>query len=104
MSTPDDQLGQFLNQAMGQMGAMASMAMEPDRREYRVVPWPEVNTLAADGWEMIPVPAMTLTPENWRELGYDSANAHAPAWTMCRKLGPADAAAALLEERAGAGG
>jgi len=80
---PGEQLEAAMTRLMAQFGAMAGEAMQPDRFEYAMVQWSDVNRLAADGWEL------------------RAADIRLTQFVMARKLGAADEARALLERLTG---
>lgn len=51
-----DDIESMLRDGLGQAGAMMREALvaatTPDRYEYKLVEWPEVNPLAREGWEL----------------------------------------------------
>lgn len=75
---PGEQLEHMLLHLGSQLGASFAEAVREPRYEYRIVPWDEVDPLAADGWEL------------------RAAHVELTRFVMARKLGPADEAAAVL--------
>lgn len=82
-----EQVGESLMDGLRQAQAMLSHAMEPERFEYALITWDKVNPMAREGWALVPMgPVFGFTPAG---MGF----------VMVRKLGAADEAAALLEQR-----
>ena len=77
-----EEMMESLRTGLGQAGAMMrealAQATTPDRHEYRLVGWDEVNPLAREGWEL------------------RAADVTLRLFVMGRKLTVADQAAELL--------
>lgn len=98
----EDAGGQIESQllsGLGMLKAAMGEAMRPPRFEYRIVSWHEVNALAADGWQMVPVSPLP----GW----FDANVVHADyrnevlGFVMMHQLSASDDAEQLLKDAAG---
>jgi hypothetical protein len=78
---------------LGMLRAMMSESTRPPRFEYIQVTWPMVNVHAADGYQLVPIPAV---------YNHNGAEAQL-VYTMMRQLSVTDDATALLKSLTGHG-
>src|SRR5260370_1654441 len=76
---PGERIEEQLMAAAGRLNAGLAEAMRPERNEYALVRWEQVNALGRDGWRLIAV------------------HSRLTKFVMVRPLGAADEAAELLE-------
>jgi hypothetical protein len=77
--------GEQMSKAFNQLRGVIDDTMA-ERYEYALVPWPEVNDLARQGWLVMPITVNET-------LAY-------PVFVMSRKLGVSDEAAEILRQPA----
>lgn len=79
---PAEGLVHMMHGLGAQLGAQLGALMDQERWAYQLVAWDRVNELGAEGWKLL------------------AAHVELTSFVMGRQLGPADAAAALLEQAA----